>query len=156
MAAQPDKKRWWGEHPLLNTILGAILGAVLATALGVVVQRVMKDEPPPPPAPTSSAPTSDRAAILVDWPCLPGPDNDIHVSGSGWHADVEVEIEFPEQFQFYRARALVTAGSFSDRRLGPLSLENYGPLDAFKVTVRGLQSGKQVVEEKHTPSAAAC
>jgi hypothetical protein len=149
MAAQPDKNRSWWEHPLPNTIIGAVLATALAWGF------LRPEPPPPPPAPTtSSVPTSDRAAVLVDWPCMPD-DRQIQVSGSGWFGDNEVEIDLPEQLDIFTHRALVKGdGSFSDRRF-EVRLEDWGPLDIFVVTVRGLKSGKQVVHELSTDSSGA-
>jgi hypothetical protein len=99
-----------------------------------------------------NAPTSDGAAILVDWPCMPN-DRQIQVSGSGWDGDKEVEIDLPQQTEVFSHRALVTDGSFSDRRF-EVRPEQWGPLDVFVVTVRGLQSHKQLVRDWHTASGA--
>ena len=146
MAAKPDKKRWWGERPLPNTIVGAVLGAVLAAGLAVVVPRCSATTNTPP------QPTSDRAAIAVDWPCLPH-DRKIQVSGSGWLGDTEVEVNFPEQLHYSKQRTLVDGGHFSSRRL-EIRPEDWQPLDIFVVTVRGLQSRKQLKEELYTASGA--
>ena len=147
MAAQPpswgppqgyvpdDAKPWYRS----NAFIVAMVSGVLLTIFGVVLNQVIKDDPPSP-----VAPSSDRATLILD--AIPAPSlhvDKLAVSGAGWDGDNTVTITFP-LLSNIKGRERTTVDGTGRFTVSMGVTVNKG--ETYEVTATGEQTGTTVTE----------